>query len=183
LDILGTAAVNALSEVENSPKAIIAAVNGYALGGGCELALSADIRVAVPKAKFGQLEINVGIIPGAGGTQRLARLIGTAKAKELIFTGDSISADEAKTLGLVNHVVESYEELIPFCEALAAKITNKSSVAIKLAKQAIMAGANTDINTGLLIERYAFALACSTEDKIEGTTAFLEKRKAVFKGR
>lgn len=183
MDVLNSIATAALNEVEQSPKAVIAAVNGYALGGGCELALSADMRVAVKRAKLGQLEVNLGIIPGAGGTQRLQRLVGISKAKELILTGDAISADEAKELGLVNHVVDSYEDLMPFCEALAAKITSKSPVSINLAKTAIMVGSNTDLQSGLMFERYAFALACSTEDKLEGTSAFLEKRKPEFRGR
>ncbi|MDL2258345.1 enoyl-CoA hydratase/isomerase family protein [Eubacteriales bacterium OttesenSCG-928-K08] len=176
-------AADALIEVENSPKVVIAAVNGFAFGGGCELALAADFRVAVKKAQFGQLEINLGIIPGAGGTQRLPRLVGISKAKELILTGDVVSADEALKIGLANYVVETNEELIPFCEAFAAKIINKSPIAVQLAKKAVMFGANTDIASGLLFEKYSFGLAFASEDKDEGTAAFLEKRKPEFKGK
>lgn len=176
-------AADALIEVENSPKVVIAAVNGFAYGGGCELALAADFRVAVKYAKLGQLEINLGIIPGAGGTQRLPRLVGISKAKELILTGDTIGAEDAKAIGMVNYVVETYEELIPFCEALAGKIVSKSPIAVQLAKAAVMFGANTDIRSGLLFEKYSFGLAFASEDKVEGTTAFIEKRKPEFKGR
>lgn len=181
--MFATGAADALAEVENSPKPVIAAVNGYAFGGGCELALAADFRVAVKKAKFGQLEINLGIIPGAGGTQRLPRLVGISKAKELILTGDSVGADEALAIGLVNHVVETNEELIPFCEAFAGKMISKSPIAVQLAKTAVMFGANTDITSGLLFEKYSFGLAFASEDKQEGTSAFIEKRKPDFKGR
>ena len=176
-------AADALIEIENSPKVVIAAVNGFAFGGGCEVALAADFRVAVKKAQFGQLEINLGIIPGAGGTQRLPRLVGVSKAKELILTGDIIGADEALAIGLVNHVVETNEELIPFCEKMAGKIVKKSPIAVNLAKTAVMFGANTDIASGLLFEKYSFGLAFASEDKQEGTSAFIEKRKPEFKGR
>jgi len=172
-----------LNAIEWSPKVVIAAIDGVAFGGGCELAMAADIRVATKKSKFGQLEINLGIIPSAGGTQRLPRLIGLAKAKELIVTGDVIDAEEALRLGLVNHMVENSEDLLPFCKNLAARIINKSPIAVQLAKTSVNFGMNTDIYSGFHFERLAQGFAFTTEDKMEGTTAFLEKRPAVFKGK
>jgi enoyl-CoA hydratase len=172
-----------LNEIENSPKPVIAAVDGYTLGGGCELAMACDIRIATRRAKFGLPELNLGIMPGAGGTQRLQRLVGLAKAKELIFTGDIISADEAHGIGLVNRVVESSDELIPAAREMAAKIQSKGPLAVQLAKMTIGVGANIDIHSGLLFEKVAQTIAFSSEDRIEGTTAFLEKRPATFKGK
>lgn len=171
--------INELIESIGLP--VIAAVNGMALGGGCELAMACDIRIATKKSKFGQPEVNLGIIPGGGGTQRLQRLVGIGKAKELIFTGDIISAEEAERIGLIEKVVEDGAVLEAAIE-MAKKIKAKGPVAITLAKQAINVGANTDLYSGLCFERYSQAIAFSTADKAEGTLAFIEKRPAQFKG-
>ena len=168
-----------LYEITMHKKPVIAAVDGYALGGGCELAMACDIRIATKKSKFGQPEVNLGIIPG--GTQRLQRLVGIGKAKELIFTGDIISAEEAERIGLIEKVVEDGTVLEAAIE-MAKKIKAKGPVAITLAKQAINVGANTDLYSGLCFERYSQAIAFSTADKAEGTLAFIEKRPAQFKG-
>ncbi|MDK2887762.1 MAG: enoyl-CoA hydratase [Thermoanaerobacter sp.] len=183
LEVLKSEAQETLNDIENLDKPVIAAIDGYALGGGCELAMACDIRIATSRSKLGQPEVNLGIIPGAGGTQRLQRLVGIGKAKELIFTGDIISAQEAREIGLVNKVVEQPEDLLPAAREMARKIIAKGPVAVGLAKLAINVGANTDINSGLLFEKLAQTVAFSTEDRIEGTTAFLEKRKPVFKGK
>lgn len=170
-----------LYEITMHKKPVIAAVDGYALGGGCELAMACDIRIATKKSKFGQPEVNLGIIPGGGGTQRLQRLVGIGKAKELIFTGDIISAEEAERIGLIEKVVEDGTVLEAAIE-MAKKIKAKGPVAITLAKQTINVGANTDLYSGLCFERYSQAIAFSTADKAEGTLAFIEKRPAQFKG-
>ena len=170
-----------LYEITMHKKPVIAAVDGYALGGGCELAMACDIRIATKKSKFGQPEVNLGIIPGGGGTQLLQRLVGIGKAKELIFTGDIISAEEAERIGLIEKVVEDGTVLEAAIE-MAKKIKAKGPVAITLAKQAINVGANTDLYSGLCFERYSQAIAFSTADKAEGTLAFIEKRPAQFKG-
>ena len=170
-----------LYEITMHKKPVIAAVDGYALGGGCELAMACDIRIATKKSKFGQPEVNLGIIPGGGGTQRLQRLVGIGKAKELIFTGDIISAEEAARIGLIEKVVEDGAVLEAAIE-MAKKIKAKGPVAVTLAKQAINVGANTDLYSGLCFERYSQAIAFSTADKAEGTLAFIEKRPAQFKG-
>jgi len=183
LEVLKSEAQESLNDIENLEKPVIAAIDGFALGGGCELALSCDIRVATSRSKLGQPEVNLGIIPGAGGTQRLQRIVGIGKAKELIFTGDIINAQEAKEIGLVNKVVEQPEELLAAAQEIAKKIIAKGPVAISLAKMSINVGANTDINSGLLFEKFAQTIAFGTDDRIEGTTAFLEKRKADFKGK
>ena len=155
----------------------IAAVNGYALGGGCEISMACDIRVASDNAKFGQPETGLGILPGFGGTQRLPRLVGKGRAKELIFTCDQIDAQEAYRIGLANKVVPQ-EELLDTCKAMAKKIMSKGSYAVSLAKQAINTGMDTDLASGLTLEANLFGLSFSTDDKKEGMTAFLEKRKA-----
>ena len=179
----GTATLS-LKMVEDLYKPTICAVNGYALGGGCELAMACDIRVATRRSKFGQPETGLGIMPGAGGTQRLARLVGLGRAKELIFTGRIISAEEAAAIGLVNHVTEDNEEALMACARdLAAQIMKKGPVATSLAKLCINLGYETDMNTGLMIERLAQTIAFSTEDRKEGTAAFLEKRTAQFQGK
>lgn len=170
-----------LNEIESLPKPTIAAVDGYALGGGCEVSMSCDLRVATTRAKFGLPEVGLGVIPSAGGTQRLQRLVGIAKAKELIFTGAIIDAATALQLGLVNKVVEP-DELTAEVRKLADKIIPKGPVAISLAKMSINTGANTDIYSGLIVEKLAQTVAFGTSDRVEGTTAFVEKRKPNFKG-
>lgn len=168
--------------VEKLEKPVIAAVNGFCLGGGCEIAMGCDIIIASEKARFGQPEINLGIIPGGGGTQRLPRLVGACRAKELIFTGDIIRADEADRIGLVNRVVPP-EELMTAAREVAQKIVSKSAAALKLAKQAINKGMQTGLETGLDYEKEMYSLSLTLEDKKEGVSAFLEKRKPVFTGR
>jgi len=168
--------------IENCPKPIIAKINGFALGGGCEVAMACDILVAHEKAKFGQPEINLGIIPGGGGTQRLARLVGMAKAKELIYTGDMIKADEAERIGLINKVVP-IDELDACVQEIAVKIAKKSIIAVKLCKAAINRGAQVGLESGLKYERELYSISLTTEDKQEGVAAFVEKREANFKGK
>jgi enoyl-CoA hydratase len=163
-------------------KPVIAAINGFALGGGCELAMCCDLRIASEGARFGQPEINLGVIPGFGGTQRLARLVGVARAKELIYTGDMIDAKTALAMGLVNKVVPP-ENLMPEARALAQKMLSKSSIALSLAKKAINSGLEANLATGLDLEGECFALSFTTEDQKEGMAAFIEKRRAEFKGR
>ncbi|HIZ60783.1 MAG TPA: enoyl-CoA hydratase/isomerase family protein [Candidatus Dorea faecipullorum] len=163
--------------LETMPQVTIAAVNGYALGGGCEISMACDIRIASDNAKFGQPEVGLGILPGFGGTQRLARLVGKGRAKELIFTCDQIDAQEAYRIGLANKVVPQ-DELLDTCKAMAEKIMSKGSYAISLAKEAINTGLDTDLSSGLSLEADLFGLSFSTADKKEGMTAFLEKRKA-----
>ncbi len=170
------------TELENLGKPTIAAVNGFALGGGCELAMACDIRIASEKAKFGLPELNLAILPGAGGTQRMTRLVGKGKTKELIFTGDIIRADEAEKIGLANKVVPA-DQLLAASMEMAEKMITKGPLALRLAKMAINASSETDIHTGLLIEKLAQSILYTTEDKHEGTSAFLEKREASFQGR
>lgn len=173
---MGLLAREAFCRLENMPQVTIAAVNGYALGGGCEIAMSCDIRVASENARFAQPECGLGILPGFGGTQRLARLVGKGRAKELIFTCDQIDAQEAYRMGLANHVVPQ-AELIDYCKAMAGRIMKNGPYAVTLAKQAINTGYDTDLDSGLKLEANLFGLSFSTEDKKEGMTAFLEKRK------
>ncbi len=168
--------------VEALPKPVIAAVNGFCLGGGCEVAMACDMIIASEKAKFGQPEINLGIIPGGGGTQRLQRHVGAFRAKELIFTGDIIRVDEAYRIGLVNRVV-GMDELMPTAKEVAAKIASKSAAALRLAKQSINKGMNTGLRDGLAYEYEMYALSLSLEDKKEGVDAYLEKRAPKFVGR
>lgn len=174
---MGMLAKEAFMYLETMPQVTIAAVNGYALGGGCEISMACDIRIASDNAKFGQPEVGLGILPGFGGTQRLARLVGKGRAKEIIFTCDQIDAKEAYRIGLANKVV-SQEELLPTCKTMAEKIMSKGSYAISLAKEAINTGLETDLASGLTLEADLFGLSFSTADKKEGMTAFLEKRKA-----
>jgi len=171
-----------LSRIERLPKPVIAAVNGFALGGGCELAMACDFIYASEKAKFGQPEVNLGIIPGFGGTQRLARLTGEAVAKELILTGDVIAAEEAKRVGLVTKVFAP-DKLLEEAKKTAARMAGKGAVALAAAKLAIHEGLSTSLDQGLLVERLSFAQLCATADKKEGMTAFIEKRPAKFVGR
>jgi enoyl-CoA hydratase len=165
--------------IEMYDKPTIAMVNGFALGGGCELALACDIRVASINAKFGLPELNLSIIPGAGGTQRLARVVGKGRALDMILTGKIIDGEEAYRIGLVSEVV-SPDELTLKTEEVAGKILAKGPLAVKLAKLTVQSGFETDQRTGLLIEKLAQAVLFSTEDKNEGTSAFLEKRKPEF---
>jgi enoyl-CoA hydratase len=169
-------------EIETLGKPVIAAVNGFTLGGGCELALSCHIRIASENAKFGQPEVNLGIIPGYGGTQRLARAVNSSRALEIILTGDMISADEAFRIGLVNRIFPQTELLNKTLE-LAEKISSKGQQAIRLALKAVKATDNISLTEGLNYEASLFALVCGTEDFKEGTKAFLEKRKPDFKHR
>src|SRR6478609_9595915 len=165
------------------PKPVVAAVNGYALGGGCELALCADIRIAAEDATFGQPEIKLGIIPGAGGTQRLTRLIGTSRAKDLIFTGRPVGAAEALAIGLVDQVLPA-AEVIGAAMAWAGQFVGGPALALRAAKQSIDAGSGVDLNTGLEIERAQFAALFATEDRAIGMRSFVEKRpgRAPFVG-
>jgi enoyl-CoA hydratase len=167
--------------VDTFPKPVIAMINGFCLGGGCELALSCDIRVASETARFGQPEINLGIIPGGGGTQRLTRLVGEGKAMELILTGDMIDAQHAYNLGLVNLVVPAADLEAKTLE-MANRIAEKSPVALRMAKEAVKTAARANLDEGLRREVDLFALTFSSEDKDEGVRAFLEKRKPDFKG-
>ncbi len=168
--------------VDTFPKPIIAMVNGYCLGGGCEVALACDIRVASETASFGQPEINLGIIPGGGGTQRLPRLVGEGKAMEMILTGEIIDAQTAFNLGLVNHVVPADQLEIKTME-IANRMAEKSPIALRLAKEAIKLASRSNLDEGLRREVDLFALCFSSEDKDEGVKAFLEKRKPDFKGK
>jgi enoyl-CoA hydratase len=164
------------------PKPVIAMINGFCLGGGCELALACDIRIASENASFGQPEIKLGIIPGGGGTQRLTRLVGEGKAMELILTGDFIDAKTALSLGLVNHVVP-LDQLQAKTMEIANRIADKSPIALQLAKEAVKIASRSNLDEGLRREVDLFALCFSTEDKDEGVAAFLEKRKPAFKGK
>jgi len=170
-----------MNKLKELPIPVIAAVNGFALGGGCEVALACDFIYASEDAMFGLPEINLGIIPGFGGTQRLPRLVGRNMAKEMIFTGKMISADEAKSIGMVNKVCPR-EKLMDETITTAKTIASKGKVAVRAAKQAIDNGVNVDLTTGCRIEIDAFALCLASPDAKEGTLAFLEKRKADFKG-
>lgn len=169
-------------KIEKMDIPVIAAVNGFALGGGCELALACDLITASTKAKFGQPEVGLGIIPGFSGTQRLPRRIGIAKAKELIYTGRMIKAEEAEKIGLVNQVSEP-ETLISDALALAAEITKNAPLAVKYAKAAVSRGMEVDIDNGIAVENELFAMCFGSEDQKEGMHAFLKKRQADFKNR
>lgn len=169
-------------KIELLDKPVIAAINGFALGGGCELAMCCDIRIASAKAKLGQPEVGLGITPGFSGTQRLPRIVGMGRAKELIYTADIINADEAYRIGLVNKVVEP-EALMDTAIALAKKIASKAPVAVKYSKEAINRGIQTDMDSAIAIEANLFGLCFSTEDQKEGMKAFLEKREAQYKNR
>ena len=168
--------------LESYEKPVIAAVNGLAVGGGCEIVLACDLIVASESAQFGQTEVNVGLIPGWGGTQRLPRLVGRNKAKELIFTGDRITASEAERVGMVNKVVLP-AKLQETALELAKKLASKSPIMLMLAKQAINRGLEMDLESGLAEEVKAFRLCFTTHDFKEGLTAFLEKRQPKFEGK
>ena len=164
------------STVENCSKPTIAAINGFALGGGCELALSCDIRIAADTAKMGQPEVTIGVCPGWGGTQRLQRIVGIAKAKELIYTGRQVKADEAKEIGLVNQVVE-LSKLAEEANNMAKMIVQNSAMAVRMSKIAINKGRNSDIDTGLALELYTWGLCFTHPDRTERMTAFVNKSK------
>jgi enoyl-CoA hydratase len=172
----------ASDRIYSMSKPVIAAINGYALGGGCELTMCCDLRIASEKARFGQPEINVGVIPGAGGTQRLSRLIGMTRAKELIFTGDMIDASTALNYGLVNKVVP-VADLMNEAKEMARKLLTKSGRILSLAKAAITGGAGMSLPDALNYEAQCFALCFASEDQKEGMKAFMEKRKAEFKNK
>ncbi len=179
----GLEGINArlFTAIEQFEKPTIAAVNGLALGGGCEIAMACDLRVASEAAKFGLPETGLGIIPGAGGTQRLPRLVGLGKAKELVLTGDIITAVEALRIGLVNQVVPA-EQLMPAARAMAGKILSRGPLAVRLAKQALNLSARASLDVGLQFEVMSQAVLFESADKKEGMTAFLEKRKPQFRG-
>lgn len=170
------------NDIEYGEKVVIGAINGYALGGGCELAMACDIRIASDNAKFGQPEINLGIIPGWGGTQRLPRLVGKSKAKELMFSGDMVNATEAERIGLVNQVV-SQADLLATTQQMAEKIASKSQVPIQLIKAAVNNGLEMESKKAFAYEAELFGLCFATEDQKEGMAAFLEKRPAVWKNK
>jgi enoyl-CoA hydratase/carnithine racemase len=181
---ISTSVSSATTAIARIPKPVIAAVNGYALGGGCELALSADLRFAAEDAVFGQPEVLLGIIPGAGGTQRLTRLVGTSHAKDIIFTGRFVKADEALRIGLVDRVLPP-GDVLDAAVAYASQFSNAAALAIRAAKECIDRGSETDLDTGLEIERQQFAAVFATEDRTHGMTSFVENGpgKATFVGR
>jgi enoyl-CoA hydratase/carnithine racemase len=183
LDALTSVMQGVYDEIEAFEKPTIAAVNGFALGGGCELAMACDIRLASQNAQFGLPEVTLSIIPGAGGTQRLSRLVGKGKATEMILTGTIIDAEEAYRIGLVTQIADENETLTDKVRATAATILARGPLAVRLAKLAIQTGFETDQKTGLVIETLAQAVLFNTEDKREGTSAFLEKREPRFEGR
>ncbi len=179
----GLAAINSsvFAAIERVPKPTIAAVNGHALGGGCELALACDLRIAADHAKFGQPEVGLGIIPAAGATQRLPRVIGLGRAQQMVLTGDPIDAATALAWGLVSAVVPA-AELIARARELAGRVLARGPLAVRLAKLALQASSRVDLDSGLVIETLAQAICFESDDKREGTTAFLEKRKPKFTG-
>ena len=179
---LGLLAHGICNAIEQSPKPFIAAINGYALGGGCELAMSCDIRIAAEHARFGQPEINIGTLPGFGGSQRLPRLVGKGRALEMILTGDMIDAQEAWRIGLVNRVVPAVD-LMTAARSLAIKLAAKSQMALKLCKEVVINGLEMDLQRACSYEADLFALSFATADQQEGMAAFLEKRTPVFTGR
>ncbi|MFZ5597276.1 MAG: enoyl-CoA hydratase-related protein [Bacillota bacterium] len=168
-----------MNKIENMSKPVIAAVNGFALGGGNELAMACDIRVASEKARFGQPEVQLGIIAGFGGTQRLTRLVNPGLAKEILYTADQYDAQTAMRIGLVNHVVPP-EQLMDFCKDMARRIASKGPRAVSLTKEAVNNGLEMDLDKAIVLESDLFGLAFTTEDRKEGISAFMEKRKPVF---
>ncbi|GAB4366962.1 MAG: short-chain-enoyl-CoA hydratase [Deltaproteobacteria bacterium] len=171
-----------LEKIERLPQPVIGVINGFALGGGCELAMACDLLVAAENAKFGQPEVNLGIIPGWGGTQRLPRLVGRNLAKELVLTGEMISAARACEIGLVNRVVPQ-SALMETAREIAKKILSRGPVAVSAAKDAMNRGLDLDLQNACALEANAFAVCFSTEDRAEGMSAFLEKRKPAYRGR
>ncbi|OJF14134.1 enoyl-CoA hydratase/isomerase family protein [Couchioplanes caeruleus] len=182
MTVRAAALSSAFDAVARIPKPVVAAITGYALGGGCELALTCDWRVVADDAKLGQPEIKLGIIPGAGGTQRLARLVGPARAKDLIFSGRMVDAEEALRIGLADRVVPAADVYSAAVE-LVRPYVNGPAMALRAAKQAIDGGLSMDLASGLALESHLFAGLFATDDRIEGTTAFVEKRKPGFTGR
>ncbi|MBA3828375.1 MAG: enoyl-CoA hydratase/isomerase family protein [Taibaiella sp.] len=180
-DVARKGQLKVFDKIENSPKPIIAAVNGFALGGGCELAMSCHFRIASENAKFGQPEVNLGLIPGYGGTQRLTQLVGKGKAMELMMTGDMVGADEARALGLVNHVFP-LTDLMGKTKEIAAKIQLKAPIAVSKIIKCVNDAAKGE-KGGFVNEIKAFGECFTTQDMVEGTTAFMEKRKPIFKGK
>jgi len=170
------------NRIEDLDKPVIAAVSGLALGGGCELTMACDIRIAAENARFGQPEIKIGVIPGGGGTQRLPRLVGVGRAKELLFSGDPIDAAEAHRIGLVNKVVP-VENLMDEARNMARTYCERPTFAMKMTKTAVNEGMNMDLRAALAYETRCFEILFSTEDQKEGMNAFVEKRKGVYKGR
>ncbi len=168
--------------IERFPKPVIAAINGFALGGGCELALACHIRIASEKAQLGLPEVTLGIIPGYGGTQRLARLLGKGKALELILTGDRVGAEEAERIGLVNKVVPA-DQLLTAAEEMGRKIASRGPLAVRAAIESVMSGSDMPFEEGQFLEATLFGLLASTDDMKEGMAAFLEKRTANFQNR
>ncbi|MGO8984724.1 MAG: enoyl-CoA hydratase-related protein [Terriglobales bacterium] len=173
---------NVFNLIENLGKPVIACINGFALGGGCELALACTMRLASDNAKLGQPEVKLGILPGYGGTQRLPRLVGKGLAMQMVLAGEMITAQEAHRIGLVNEVTPA-AELIPRAEAIAAKIIANAPLAVQYAMEAVNKGMEMTLAEGMFLEAALFGVCCSTEDKKEGTAAFLEKRAAVFVGK
>jgi enoyl-CoA hydratase len=173
---------NVLNLIENLGKPVIACINGFALGGGCELALACTMRLASENAKFGQPEVKLGIVPGYGGTQRLPRLVGKGLAMQMVLSGEMITAAEALRIGVVNEVTPA-AELIPRAEALAAKIIANAPLAVQYAMEAVNKGMEMTLAEGLFLEAALFGVCCATSDKAEGTAAFLEKRPALFGGK
>jgi len=171
-----------LNTIENLPQPVIAAINGFALGGGCEMALACDMRLASDRAKFGQPEVNLGVIPGFGGTQRLPRLVGKGHANELVFSGKIIDAEEACRIGLVNRVI-AHEHLLDECTSLAQLISAKSPVAVRLCKESVNNGVEMDLDRACDYEVDLFSLCFAAGDQKEGMKAFLEKRTPEFKGK
>lgn len=182
VSVLTGAAQGVLRRLAACEKPVIAAINGVAFGGGCELAMACDIRIAAQHVKMGLPELGLGIIPGAGGTQRLARLVGLGRAKEMILTGRAVTADEALQIGLVTKVVPA-EELMDAALETAGMILSKGPLAVRLAKKAIAASMSTDEESGMQLELLSYAVAMASDDRTEGATAFLEKRPPQFKGK
>lgn len=182
LEVFSSSMQGLYSKIESCSKVTIAVVNGYALGGGCELALACDIRIATKKAKFGLPELNLGIIPAAGGTHRLSKIIGKGRALDMILTGKVIDGEEAERIGLVSYFTNE-GALSEKIEDVVSNLMNKAPIAVQLAKYSIHKGATLDSGTAMWIERLSQAVAFSTQDKKEGALAFLEKRKAEFMGK
>ena len=172
----------AFSMLESMEKPVIAAINGFALGGGCELAMACDFRICSDKSKFGQPEVGLGVTPGFGGTQRLPRIVGTGMAKQLLYTGDTIDANEALRIGLVNAVLPA-DDLMDYVKKIARRIASRGQIAVCFCKDAVNEGMQTDIDRAMTIEADIFGLCFATEDQKEGMRAFVEKRKAQFKGK